>query len=151
MAAKKTTSADVFSDDEKAAMKASADERKRERSRTGTAAEKAAAAAQDLLDKIAELDDADRAIAERVHEIVVAAAPALAPKTWYGMPAYYLDGKLICFFQPAAKFKARYSTIGFDANAQLDEGLMWPTSWAIVEVTSAVETQLIELVRRAIG
>ncbi len=151
MAGKKTTSADVFSDEEKAAMQESAAERKRERGRTGTPAEKAAAAAQEVLDKIAELGDADRVIAERVHEIVRAAAPELAPKTWYGMPAYYQDGKLICFFQAAAKFKARYSTLGFDANAALDDGLMWPTSWALTEITPEVEAQIAALVRRAIG
>lgn len=151
MAGKKTTSADVFSDEEKAAMQESAAERKRERGRTGTPAEKAAAAAQEVLDKIAELGDADRVIAERVHEIVRAAAPELAPKTWYGMPAYYQDGKLICFFQPAAKFKARYSTLGFDANAALDDGHMWPTSWALTEITPEVEAQIAALVRRAIG
>lgn len=151
MAGKKTTSADVFSDEEKAAMQESAAERKRERGRTGTPAEKAAAAAQEVLDKIAELGDADRVIAERVHEIVRTAAPELAPKTWYGMPAYYQDGKLICFFQPAAKFKARYSTLGFDANAALDDGHMWPTSWALTEITPEVEAQIATLVRRAIG
>lgn len=107
---------------------------------------------QDVLAKIAEMPDSDRAMAERFHAIVKANAPGLSPRTWYGMPAYADgEGKIVCFFQAAAKFKARYATLGFDAAAHLDEGSMWPTSWAITQLTAADEARIAELVRRAVG
>jgi uncharacterized protein YdhG (YjbR/CyaY superfamily) len=105
----------------------------------------------DLLAKIAEMPDADRDMAERIHAIVKANGPALTPKLWYGMPAYAKDGNVICFFQPAAKFKARYATLGFNDRAKLDDGTMWPTSWALTELTAAGEAQIAELVKKAAG
>jgi uncharacterized protein YdhG (YjbR/CyaY superfamily) len=116
---------------------------------------KAEAAKQDgertLLDKIAEMPAADRAMAERIHAIVMATAPTLSPKTWYGMPAYAKNGKVICFFQSAAKFKARYATFGFDEEAQLDDGAMWPTSWALKELTPDAEALIESLVKKAVA
>jgi|SRR5262245_11139710 len=106
---------------------------------------------RDLLDKIAEMPPADRAMAERVHAIVTASAPTLTPKTWYGMPAYAKGGKIICFFQSAAKFKARYATFGFNEDAQLDDGPMWPTSWALKELTPEAEATITALVKQAVG
>ncbi|MEV0499060.1 DUF1801 domain-containing protein [Streptomyces spectabilis] len=105
----------------------------------------------DVLAKIAEMEEPDRAMAERIHAIVKAAAPELAPKTWYGMPAYARDGKVVCFFQSAAKFKARYATLGFNDAAHLDEGTMWPTAFALTQLTAADEEQIAELVKRAAG
>jgi uncharacterized protein YdhG (YjbR/CyaY superfamily) len=106
---------------------------------------------RDLLDKIAEMPAGDRAMAERVHAIVMASAPTLSPKTWYGMPAYARNGKVICFFQRAAKFKARYATFGFNEDAQLDDGAMWPTSWALKELTPDAEAQIAALVKQAVS
>ena len=103
----------------------------------------------DLLAKIAEMTDEDRALAERVHAVVTASAPVLSPKTWYGMPAYTKDGKVVCFFQSAQKFKARYATLGFSDQAALDDGAMWPTSFALAEWTPDVEARVTELVRRS--
>ncbi|PZQ91948.1 MAG: hypothetical protein DI534_03105 [Leifsonia xyli] len=151
MANKTERGDDIWTEDEKAAMKEHAAERKAARSRTGTAAEKAAADLQSLLEKIAELEGDDRVLAEQVHEIITTTAPSLAPKTWYGMPAYYKDGKVLCFFQPAAKFKARYSTLGFDGSAALDDGDMWPASFAVTRITPEVEARIVELVTRALG
>ncbi|MFF0739499.1 iron chaperone [Streptomyces sp. NPDC004111] len=139
-----------FSAEERAAMKEHAQELKAA-SRRSSRADKAEAAAQDVLAKIAEMPDDDRVIAERVHAVVLAAAPDLAPKLWYGMPAYALDGKNVCFFQAAAKFKARYATLGFEARARLDDGSMWPTAFAVTEVTPEVEARITELVKRAVG
>lgn len=139
-----------FSAEERAAMKEYAAELQAEKKRKGSA-DKAALDAQDLLDKIAALADEDRAIAEKVHAIITAAAPELAPKTWYGMPAYYRDGQAVVFFQPAAKFKARYSTLGFNDGANLDEGDMWPTSYALTTIGPAEEKKIAELVKRAAG
>lgn len=104
---------------------------------------------QEVLDNIAAMAPDDRALAERVYDIVMAAAPELAPKTWYGMPAFYKDGKNICFFQAAGKFKVRYCTFGFDVAANLDDGAMWPTGFALIEITPAVEKKITELVKRA--
>jgi uncharacterized protein YdhG (YjbR/CyaY superfamily) len=104
-----------------------------------------------LLAKVAEMPPSDRVMAERFHRIVKATAPTLEPRTWYGMPAYYKDGKVLCFFQPAAKFKARYATIGFDEAASLDEGAMWPTSWALTKLTAADEKRIAALVKKAVG
>jgi hypothetical protein len=101
--------------------------------------------------KIAEMPPDDQAMATRVHAIVLEAAPEMTTRLWYGMPAYYKDGKLICFFQPASKFKARYSTFGFEANANLDDGTMWATSWAITKLTPADEEQIKKLVKQAVS
>jgi uncharacterized protein YdhG (YjbR/CyaY superfamily) len=104
----------------------------------------------DVLAKIAEMPKSDRVMAERIHAIVKASAPELAPRTWYGMPAYAKDGKVVCFFQSAAKFKARYATIGFNDKANLDQGNMWPTSFALKELTAAEEKKLGALVKKAV-
>jgi len=139
-----------FSAEERAAMKEHAQEEKAA-ARRGARADKAALAEQDVLAKIAEMQDTDRVMAERVHAVVTASAPQLAPKLWYGMPAYALDGKVVCFFQSAAKFKARYATLGFNDPAKLDEGSMWATGFALTEVTAEVEEQIASLVKRAAG
>jgi len=103
-----------------------------------------------VLAKIAQMSDPDRAIAERVHAIVMKAAPGLTPRTWYGMPAYAKDGKVICFFQDAGKFKARYATIGFSDKANLDDGNMWPTAFALTKLTKREEKRIVELVKQAV-
>ncbi|MEU5777920.1 DUF1801 domain-containing protein [Streptomyces venezuelae] len=139
-----------FSAEERAAMKDHAKELKAA-ARRGTRADKAAEAERDVLAKIAEMEDSDRIMAERVHAVVTAHAPALAPKLWYGMPAYALDGKVVCFFQSAAKFKARYATLGFSDLARLDEGAMWAAGFALTEVTPEVEERIGGLVERAVG
>jgi len=141
---KRTEDATNWTDDEVAAMKDHVKELKA--AKRGTADGE-----QDLLAKIAELDGTDKAIAERIHAIVKEQAPELAPRTYYGMPAYSKDGKVLCFFQPASKFKARYATLGFDDKADLDEGSMWPTSWAITELTPAVEREIARLIKKAAG
>lgn len=140
-----------FSAEERAAMKDHATETKKAARRRGSAAEKAEAARQDLLAKIAEMSDADRVIAERVHEIITTTAPGLAPKLWYGMPAYQRDGKNVCFFQPAGKFKVRYATLGFEEAANLDDGTMWPTAYALTEITPEVEARIAALVKQALA
>ena len=139
--AKSTT----FSDDEKAAMKERAKEQKAE-ARRGK--DKAAGEA-DVLAKIAEMPASDRAMAERLHALVKANAPDLAAKTWYGQPAYARDGKVVCFFQAADKFKARYATFGFNEDARLDDGTMWPTAFALTELTADDEARLGALLKRA--
>lgn len=133
--------ADSFSAEEKAAMK----ERARELKRNASAAEDE----QAVLEKIASMPASDRAMGERFHAIVKAAAPHLMPKLWYGMPAYYKDGKNVCFFQDAAKFKARYATFGFNEAAKLDDGNMWPTSYALVKLTAEDEKRITALVKQA--
>ncbi|GHH69790.1 hypothetical protein GCM10018781_28670 [Kitasatospora indigofera] len=140
---------DGFTDEERSAMK----ERSRELKTAGPRGAKAAKAdpESEVLAKIAEMTEADRALAERVHAIVRAAAPDLMPKTWYGMPAYAKDGKIVCFFQSAQKFKSRYATLGFSDQAALDDGTLWPTAFALAGLTPAVEAQIAELVRRAVG
>jgi uncharacterized protein YdhG (YjbR/CyaY superfamily) len=143
------TAADTWTDDEVAAMQEHAKELKTARSRAGKADKQNGE--QDVLAKIAEMPVADRAIAERIHAIVKENAPGLTPRTYYGMPAYARDGKVICFFQPASKFKARYSTLGFNDDANLDEGSMWPTSWALTELTRADEARIVELVKRSVS
>jgi uncharacterized protein YdhG (YjbR/CyaY superfamily) len=105
----------------------------------------------DVSAKIAEMPEPDRQMAQRLHELVKASAPGLSPKTWYGMPAYALDGKVICFFQDAKRFKSRYATLGFSDAANLDEGDMWPTSFALKELTPAVEERVEALIKRAVG
>ena len=134
---------DTFSKEEKAAMRAAAAERRRKASPEEHAAE--------VLEKIAKMAPADREIAEAVHRVVLATAPQLQPKTFYGMPAYALDGKVICFFQDAGKFKVRYCTFGFQDAAKLDDGDMWPTSFAITEMSSAVEKRIASLVKQALS
>jgi len=106
---------------------------------------------RDLLAKIAEMKEPDRAIAERLHAVIKASAPALSPTTWYGMPAYANDGKVVCFFQSAQKFKSRYATFGFSDKANLDEGAMWPTAFALKELTTAEEARIAALVKRAVS
>jgi uncharacterized protein YdhG (YjbR/CyaY superfamily) len=105
----------------------------------------------DVLAKVAEMQGSDRALAERVHAIVTASAPALSPRTWYGMPAYAKDGKVVCFFQSAQKFKTRYATLGFSDKANLDDGSMWPTAFALRELTPDVEARISKLVKTAVA
>jgi uncharacterized protein YdhG (YjbR/CyaY superfamily) len=138
-------SATGFTEAERAAMKERAEELRAE----GRGGKKKADDLQSVLDKIAEMPEPDRTLAERIHAIVSTAAPELAPKTWYGMPAYARDGKVVCFFQAAAKFEARYATLGFNDPANLDEGTMWPTSFAITDLADADVKKIEELVRRA--
>jgi uncharacterized protein YdhG (YjbR/CyaY superfamily) len=134
-----------FTKEEQAAMKARAKELKAEARLSKNRAE----AEQALLEAITAMPDTDRRLAERVHAIVKAEAPELWPKLWYGMPAYAREGKIVCFFQAAAKFDARYATLGFNDTARLDDGPMWPTSFALTELTPAVEARISELVRKA--
>ena len=105
----------------------------------------------DLLAKIAEMPDSDRVMAEKIHALVKATAPELESRTWYGMPAWAKDGKVLCFFTPAAKFKERYATLGFNATANLDEGTMWPTAWALTDLTPAAEAEIRALLERAVA
>lgn len=105
----------------------------------------------EVLEKIAAMAEADRVLADRLHEIITKAVPELTPKTWYGMPAYARDGKVVCFFQDAGKFKARYATLGFQDTANLDDGAMWPTSFALTKLTPAIEKQIVALVKKAVG
>ena len=132
----------VFTADEKAAMK----ELIKERRASGNRAE----AEADCLAKIAEMPPSDRKIAERLHKLIAAEAPQLAPKTWYGMPAYARDGNVVCFFQSAAKFKARYATLGFTDKAKLDDGEMWPTYYAIRTLSIEDEAKIAKLIKRAV-
>jgi uncharacterized protein YdhG (YjbR/CyaY superfamily) len=134
--------------EERAAMKEHAAELQRA---GGKGAAKAAEEAQACLDKIAEMPKSDRVIAERVHAIVTETAPELAVKTWYGMPAYAMDGKVLCFFKPADKFKVRYATLGFSDLAALDDGNVWPTEYAIATLTKADEKTIKALVKKAVG
>ncbi|WP_329379283.1 DUF1801 domain-containing protein [Streptomyces sp. NBC_01351] len=147
---KKTTDAtlDGFTDEERGAMKERAKE-VRASARRSSKADKAAEDEAAVVAKIAEMQDPDRVLAERIHAIVKAGAPDLAPKLWYGMPAYAKDGKIVCFFQSAEKFKARYATLGFNDTANLDEGTMWPTAFALTELTTANEAAIATLVKQA--
>jgi len=138
-----------FSDDERAAMKEHAREI-RLAARRGPRKDPAADEAE-VLEKIAEMPEPDRSIAKRLHTIVKTTAPVLAPRTWYGMPAYAKDGKIVCFFQGSSKFKTRYATFGFSDAATLDDGAMWPTSFALTELTPDVEAKIAALVKRAVG
>jgi uncharacterized protein YdhG (YjbR/CyaY superfamily) len=144
------TTAGGFSAEERAAMKERAAEARAE-AKLGKGAAKAEAELQDVLTKIAELPEPDRNLAERLHAVILAAAPHLAPKTWYGMPAYAKDGKIVCFIQPASKFKTRYSTLGFNDSAALDDGSMWPTAYGITSLTEADEAVITSLIARAAG
>ena len=137
-----------WTEDERAAMREHAAELKRA---GGKGAAKAAEEAQACLDKIAEMPDSDRVIAERVHALVTETAPQLTVRTWYGMPAYALDGKVVCFFKPAAKFKMRYSTLGFSDTATLDDGTMWPTEFAVASLSKKDEKTIAALVTKAVG
>jgi uncharacterized protein YdhG (YjbR/CyaY superfamily) len=134
-----------FTAEERAAMKERAQELKSEARRGKAGGESA------LLAKIAEMQGSDRAMAERFHEIVKTSAPALSPKTWYGMPAYAKDDKVVCFFQSAEKFKSRYATVGFSDKADLDEGAMWPTSFALKDLTAAEEARISAFVKKAVS
>jgi uncharacterized protein YdhG (YjbR/CyaY superfamily) len=138
-----------LTDEERAAMKERTQELKAEAGR-GRRADKADGE-RAVLAKIAEMPEPDRALAERLHAIVKASAPDLSPKTWYGMPAYAKDNKVVCFFTPASKFKERYATFGFNAAANLDEGTMWPTSFALTELTAADEARIAALVKKAVS
>jgi uncharacterized protein YdhG (YjbR/CyaY superfamily) len=138
-----------LTDEERAAMKQRTQELKAE-ARRGQGAGKADGE-RDVLAKIAEMPEPDRATAERLHAIIKASAPDLSPKTWYGMPAYAKDGKVVCFFQAAQKFKERYATLGFSATANLDEGTMWPTAFALTEMTAADEARIAALVKKAVS
>ena len=141
-------SGEGFSDDEKAAMKERAKELKAE----ARASKDRAGGESDLLAKIAAMPEPDRSMAKRLHEIVTASAPDLMPKTWYGMPAYAdKDGKVVCFFTAASKFNARYSTFGFNDSANLDEGNMWATSFALIKLTAAEEAKIAALVKKAVS
>jgi len=138
-----------FTDEERAAMKERAQELKAA-ARRGPRAGKADGE-HDVLAKIAEMPEPDRAKAERLHAIIKASAPVLSPKLWYGMPAYAKDGKIVCFFQGADKFKSRYATFGFNDDANLDDGAMWPTSFALTKLTAAGEAKIRALVKKAVS
>jgi uncharacterized protein YdhG (YjbR/CyaY superfamily) len=158
MTSKKSTSAKsgaarssekVWTEEERAAMQESARERK-VASRRGSVDERAEGE-RDVRAKIAEMPAADRVMAERIHELVTGAAPSLVPKTYYGMPAYAKDGKVICFFQAKSKFKVRYSTFGFQPEARVDDGDMWPVAFAVTELTPSSEAQIAKLVKKAVS
>lgn len=142
-------SSNVWSDEERAAMRESARERKASSRRSPE--EERAQGERDVLAKIAEMPEPDRSMAKRVHEIVSAAAPDLAPRTYYGMPAYAKAGKTICFFKPKSKFRERYSTFGFETIAPLDDGVMWPVAFALLELTPDAEARITALVKKAAG
>ena len=140
-----------FTAEERAAMKERSRELKAEARRGARASKDKADGESDVLAKIAELQEPDRVMATRLHAIIKASAPVLVPKTWYGMPAYARDGKVVCFFQSAQKFRTRYATFGFSDAANLDEGAMWPTSFALKELTAAEEARIGALVRKAVS
>jgi len=141
--AERKTATKGFTAEERAAM--------RERAKELKAAAGKADGEADVLAKIAEMPEPDRAMAEQVHAIVKASAPALSPRTWYGMPAYAIDGKVVCFFQSSQKFKTRYATLGFSDTAKLDEGAMWPTAFALKKLTIAEEARIRALVKKAVS
>jgi len=145
---KETQKSTGFTDEEKAAMKARAQEMKAE----ARASKDRAAGESDVLAAIAKMKEPDRSMAKRLHAIITAAAPSLMPKTWYGMPAYAnADGKVVCFFQAASKFNTRYATFGFQHDANLDEGNMWATSFALMALTATEEAKIVALVKKAVG
>lgn len=152
--AKKTaaaeTKAEEWTAEERSAMKERAKEVKAS-ARRGSRADKAAEDAAAVVAKIAEMEGSDRDMAERIHAVVKESAPELAPKLWYGMPAYAKDGKVVCFFQSAQKFNARYATFGFNDVANLDDGTMWPSAYALKELTAADEARIADLVRKAVS
>jgi uncharacterized protein YdhG (YjbR/CyaY superfamily) len=143
----KTPKSETFTAEEKAAMKERAKELKAEARANQSRAE----GERDLLAKIAEMPEPERNMATRLHEIITANAPALMPKTWYGMPAYAKDGKVVCFFQSAQKFNTRYATLGFSDQANLDDGNIWPTAFALKELTPKVEDQIAALIKKAVS
>jgi uncharacterized protein YdhG (YjbR/CyaY superfamily) len=147
MSQPKKTASQRFADEERAAMKERAKELKAEARANKNRAE----GESDVLAKIAEMPEPERAMAKRLHEIITANAPALSPKLWYGMPAYAIDGKIVCFFQSAQKFNTRYATLGFNDTAKLDEGAMWPTAFALTELTAAEEERIGALVKKAVS
>jgi uncharacterized protein YdhG (YjbR/CyaY superfamily) len=140
---KRTKASDGFTAEEREAMK--------DRAREAKSASSRADGLNDLLAKIAEMPEPDRSLAECVHAIVMASAPDLLPRTWYGMPAYARDGKTICFFQAASKFKVRYATFGFQPDAKVDDGSMWPVAYALTELTADAEARIAALVKKAVG
>ena len=137
------TASKGFTDEERAAMK--------ERAREQKAAARKADGESEVLAKIAEMSEADRALAERLHALITASAPDLAPRTWYGMPAYAKDGQVVCFFQSAQKFNTRYATLGFSDKARLDDGALWPTAFALTEWTATTEARIAALVKQAVS
>ncbi len=139
-------SPEEFTPEERAAMKQRAKELRAAKRRGAKADQEA-----DVLEKIAEMPEPDRGMARRLHEIIKASAPELTPRLWYGMPAYAKDGKVLCFFQSADKWKSRYATLGFDDGANLDDGAMWPTAFALTELTASVEARIAELVTKAVS
>ena len=145
--AKRTSTSGKFTAEERAAMKARAQELKAEERASKNRAE----GERDVLAAIAAMKGSDRAMAKRLHAIITASAPALWPKTWYGMPAYAKDGKVVCFFQGAQKFKTRYATFGFNDTANLDDGAMWPVTFALTELTAADEARIAALVKKAVS
>ena len=145
--AQKPAKSATFTAEERAAMKERANEMKAE----ARAGKDKADGERDVLAKIAEMSEPERAMAERLHAIIKASAPGLSPKTWYGMPAYAKDGKVVCFFQSAGKFKTRYATFGFSDEANLDEGTMWPSAFALTELTAADEVRIGALVKKAVS
>jgi uncharacterized protein YdhG (YjbR/CyaY superfamily) len=146
-ATKATQKSERFTDEERAAMK----ERARELKAAARASKGKADGEREVLAKIAEMQESDRAMAERLHAIVKHSAPDLSPKTWYGMPAYARDGQVVCFFQSSQKFKTRYATFGFSDKANLDEGAMWPIAFALTELTAADEKRIAALVKKAVS
>jgi len=142
--------AEGFSKEERAAIKERAAELRAE-ARLSKASDRKAVDASAVLAAIAEMSESDRALAERLHAVITQAAPGLDPKLWYGMPAYASDGKIVCFFQAAEKFKTRYATLGFNDVAHLDEGTMWPTAFALTQLAAADEARIVALIKRAAG
>ena len=140
-----------FTDEERAAMKERAQELKAEARRAPGTKQDKADGESEVLAKIAEMPEPDRAMAKRLHAIIKASAPALSPRTWYGMPAYAKDGKVVCFFQTAQKFNTRYATLGFSDMAKLDEGAMWPVTFALKELTATEEARISALVKKAVS
>ena len=147
MSERKKKAASGFTDEERAAMKARAKELKAEE----RVNKNRAAGESDVLAAIAALPESERNLAQRLHEIITTSAPLLAPKLWYGMPAYAKEGKIVCFFQSAQKFSTRYATLGFNDTANLDEGVMWPTAFALTQLTAAEEEKIGALVKRAVS
>jgi uncharacterized protein YdhG (YjbR/CyaY superfamily) len=145
------TASKGFTAEERAAMRERARELKAEARRGPRAKKDGADGEREVLAKIAEMAEPDRSMAERLHAIIKAAAPALSPRLWYGMPAYAREGNVVCFFQDAAKFKARYATLGFSDKANLDDGAMWPSSYALTELTAADEARIAALVTKAVS
>ena len=142
---------EVWTDDELAAMQEHARDMKAAAKRRGSSKDDRAAGEADLRAKLEEMQGSDRIMGERIHELVMSTAPELMPRTWYGMPAYALDGRVTLFFQAAAKFKARYATFGFNEDPRTDEGAMWPTSWALTELTPEGEATIVALVKKVVG